>query len=411
VPAIPPTDALGLYLSVPFCRAKCSFCNFASGVSTPDRIARYVHQLCSEIESAPRTAHNLRAHLPPLVDTVYFGGGTPSLLEPAQLRAIFASLHRTFTIAPSAEITLEAAPGQISPALLDEALRLGVNRISLGVQSFVDRESTAVGRSHTRESCLAEISRLHAAGVPEIAADLIAGLPYQTRDSFGTSLEAAIDSELTHLSVYLFEIDEDSRLGREVLNGGARLHAPAVANEELAASLYEDACTFLAPHNFAQYEISNFARRAPHNAHQSRHNLKYWTRAPYLGFGLDAHSMLHRAGRTALRFANPGDLAAYDPAAPHVTGTTDVSLHDAFEESIFLGLRLNDGLDIAALHPHFPHTWIDGVTTRAQQLAQAGLLTLDPARWRLTLRGRLVSNEVFSELLASPTSQAQTIAA
>jgi oxygen-independent coproporphyrinogen-3 oxidase len=390
--------SLGVYISVPFCRAKCSFCNFASGVSTAERVAEYVRRLCAEIADAGAKAARLGVELPRVVDTVYVGGGTPSLLEPEELRAIFAALRREFVVEEGAEITLEAAPGQIGEALLAEALQMGVNRVSLGVQSFVDRESAAVGRSHTGEGCLREMARLRAAGVAEVGADLIAGLPYQTRESWRESLEAACDSGagLTHLSVYLLEIDEGSRLGREVLGGGARMHAPAVASEELAAALYEDACGFLEARGFAQYEISNFARG---HGHEARHNRKYWERAAYVGFGLDAHSMLVRADGSAVRFANGDELAAYEGGAGEEQ-VVEIGEREAFEESIFLGLRLNEGVDAGALRGRFARAWVEDCETRVRELARAGLMSVEDGRWRLTLRGRLVSSEVFGELLA-----------
>ncbi len=391
-----PTERLGVYVSVPFCRAKCSFCNFASGVSSADTVAKYVDRLRAEIEQAAATAERLGVELPRVVDTVYFGGGTPSLLDPQQMARIFAALDAQFVIVPGAEITLEAAPGQIADELLDEAMRLGVNRVSFGVQSFVDRECTAVGRTHGGEECLQEIARLHVRGVKEIGADLIAGLPYQTAESWRSSLESACGSELTHLSVYLLEIDEGSRLGREVLGGGARLHAPAVANEELAAQLYEEAYEFLEANGFAQYEISNFARDG--SPHQSRHNRKYWERAPYAGFGLDAHSMLLRANGSALRFANADELTEYDRGQR--SQVTEVTVRDAFEEAIFLGLRLSEGVSVAGLRQHFARAWIEDCDERVQHLAREGLMRVDGARWKLTMRGRLISSEVFGELLA-----------
>jgi oxygen-independent coproporphyrinogen-3 oxidase len=386
---------LGVYVSVPFCRAKCSFCNFASGVSSADRVAEYVRQLCEEIAKTGAGAQHLGVELPRVVDTLYFGGGTPSLLEPRQLQEIFSVLRRRLLIEADAEITLEAAPGQIPEALLDEAMRLGVNRVSLGVQSFVDRESTAVGRSHTGEGCLNEIARLRAEGVKEVCADLIAGLPYQSRESWRSSLDMACAAELTHLSVYLLEVDEGSRLGREVLGGGARLHAPAVASEELAAELYEDACEFLSANRFEQYEISNFARG---RAHQSKHNRKYWERAPYLGFGLDAHSMLLRADGGAVRFANPDELGQY--GSSHCREVNEISERDAFEETVFLSLRLNEGVSVAELRGSFPNDWIDECNERVEQLAREGLMSSADGRWALTTRGRLVSSEIFGELLA-----------
>lgn len=388
-------ERLGIYISVPFCRAKCSFCNFASGVSSPERIVRYVQTLCAEIDDATAKAEQLGARLPRVVDTVYFGGGTPSLLEPHQLREIFEALRRKFVLEPLAEITLEAAPGQIADEVLEESMRLGVNRVSLGVQSFVDRESTAVGRTHTGESCIREFARLRDAGVPEVGADLIAGLPYQTRESWRRSLGGACASDLTHLSVYLLEIDEGSRLGREVLGGGARLHAPAVASEELAAGMYEDACEFLTANGFAQYEISNFARGAEH---QSKHNRKYWERAPYLGVGLDAHSMLLRGDGSAVRFANTDELDDYGQGI--LDEVTEIGNREAFEESIFLGLRLNEGLLVEGLLERFPKRWVDECEEHVSQLAREGLMRAANGRWSLTTRGRLVSNEVFGELLA-----------
>lgn len=389
-----------MYLSVPFCRAKCSFCNFASGVSSAERIAAYVTRLCGEIEAAGARAAEMGAELPSVVDTVYFGGGTPSLLECSQMERIFAALRARFAVTEDAEITLEAAPGQIADEVLETAMRLGVNRVSLGVQSFVDRESAAVGRTHTGESCVREMARLRAAGVREVGADLIAGLPYQTRESWRVSLEAACASDLTHLSVYLLEIDEGSRLGREVLGGGARLHAPAVASEELAAELYAEACDVLDERGFAQYEISNWARRegADLRGHQSRHNRKYWERAPYVGFGLDAHSMLRRADGSAVRFANADELADYE--AGKAGEVTEVGEREAFEESVFLGLRLNEGVPERALRERFAPEWVSDCAERVRELAGEGLMRVEDERWRLTLRGRLVSSEVFGELLA-----------
>jgi len=390
------TERLGVYVSVPFCRAKCSFCNFASGVSTADRVAEYVHRLCAEIDHA--RAANLGAQLPRAVDTVYFGGGTPSLLEPKQLRQIFAALRGQFVVEQDAEITLEAAPGQIPDDVLEEAMRLGINRVSLGVQSFVDHECAAVGRTHTGESCLQEIARLHAKGVKEVCADLIAGLPYQTRESWKASLEAACTSDLTHLSMYLLEIDERSRLGRELLGGGARLHAPAVASEELAAELYWDACELLEMNGFVQYEISNFAKG---ELHQSQHNRKYWERAPYRGFGLDAHSMLLYPDGSCVRFANADELDKYDAGVG--SKITEISEREAFEESVFLGLRLNEGLSVAPLRNRFSSAWIRDCEERVEFLAREGLMLVEDGRWKLTRPGRLMSSEVFGELLAVTT--------
>jgi oxygen-independent coproporphyrinogen-3 oxidase len=385
-------DKLGVYVSVPFCRAKCSFCNFASGVGGAEAIEQYVTTLCDEIAHVSEAAAALGAELPRVVDTVYFGGGTPSLLEPEQMRRIFTALGGELALEHGAETTLEAAPGQIEDAVLDEAIRLGVNRVSLGVQSFVDAESRAVGRLHTGEECVWEIRRLRERGVRDVGADLIAGLPYQTRESWQQSLDAvgelAAEGALTHLSVYLLEIDEGSRLGREVLGGGARMHAPAVASDELAVELYEMACEFLPGVGFTQYEISNFAMEG----FQSKHNRKYWERKPYVGVGLDAHSMLRTSGG-AVRFANVDELSAYDGSGP--VEVTHVGEREAFEESVFLGLRMCEGLDVSRLRREFVVECEDAV----RELEREGLMAVDRERWWLTGRGRLVSNEVFGRVL------------
>jgi oxygen-independent coproporphyrinogen III oxidase len=348
--------------------------------------------LCGEIDAANKAAVSLGADLPRSVGTVYFGGGTPSLLAHSQLREIFAALGRNFELAGDAEITLESAPGQIADELLAEAMRLGVNRVSLGVQSFVDRESAAVGRLHTERECVREILRLRAAGLPEVGADLIAGLPYQTEESFAHSLEVASGVGLTHLSVYMLEVDEDSRLGREVLAGGQRFHAHGVPQEEIAATLYEQACAVLPQQGFAQYEISNFAAEE----HQSRHNKKYWQRAPYMGFGLDAHSMLLRR-EGAVRFANPEELADYSGAVP--VDPTLVGVREAFEETVFLGLRMTEGISMQQLRGEFAGELVAPYEEAVRELVDEGLMLAEEDRWRLTLRGRLVSNEVFGHLL------------
>ena len=389
------SQSLGVYVSVPFCRAKCSFCNFASGVGKAGEIEAYVARLCAEIDAASVTAARLGAKLPRAVDTVYFGGGTPSLLTPEQLRQVFVALHRNFDVAADAEMTLEAAPGQIADDVLNAAISLGVNRVSLGVQSFVDRECTAVGRLHTGEECLREIARLRAAGITEVGADLIAGLPYQTAASWEQSLDAAVGCGLTHLSVYLLEIDEDSRLGLEVIAGGQRFHAHGVPQEELAVALYEQACERLPETGFAQYEISNFAREGS----RSRHNVKYWQRAPYIGFGLDAHSMLLME-TGAVRFANADELSDYR-GVESVGAVARVGEREAFEETIFLGLRMCDGVSVADLREKFSREFVKTCEEAAQELIADGLMTDEGGCWRLTLRGRLVSNEVFGHLLES----------
>lgn len=398
------TTPAGVYISVPFCKAKCTFCNFASGVFAPERMQHYVDRVCGEIRAARVAAAAADAELPELVDTVYFGGGTPSLLSELQFRRIFQSLRGEFRLTENAEITLECAPGQLAEATLAELLRQGMNRISFGVQSFVDRETAAVGRLHTREQCEAEIARVRAAGVEDFNIDLIAGLPYQTRESWEYSVEQAFGSSAPHVSVYMLEIDEESRLGKEMLAQGARYHASAVPSEDETADWYQLACELLDREGVRQYEISNFAR----HGHISRHNLKYWQRQPYIGFGLDAHSML-LTGKDAVRFANTSDMDAYlGNSAPSLmpimrdSRSADIDVigrEQAFEESLFLGLRLNRGVHLDALRIEFGEAMLQETMPAFLEIRDAGLLEMEADRVRLTAQGRMASNEVFSRLL------------
>jgi oxygen-independent coproporphyrinogen-3 oxidase len=399
---------VGVYISVPFCRAKCTFCNFASGVFGAERMQQYVDRLCDEFQGSRDAAQNIAASLPRAVDTLYFGGGTPSLLSAHQFRQIFRHLRSEFDLATDAEITLECAPGQLSDETLAELLQQGMNRISFGVQSFVDRETAAVGRLHTEQQCEAELARVRAAGVHEINIDLIAGLPHQTAESWQYSVEQAIASGAPHLSVYMLEVDDESRLGREMLEQGTRYGAPSVPSEDDTADWYQLACTAFRGAGVQQYEISNFAKRG----HRSRHNLKYWRRQPYIGFGLDAHSMLP-ADVGAVRFANTSDLDEYlGNAAPtpfrlleSVSNTAPefdiIGRDEAFEESLFLGLRLNEGVDLNHLRKQFGDGLLDGAMPAVFEVRDAGLLELNGERLRLTPHGRLVSNEVFNRLLIS----------
>lgn len=394
-------ESLGVYISIPFCKAKCTFCNFASDVFAPERMQQYVERVCAEIRASRVKAVGLGAVLPGVVDTIYFGGGTPSLLGAEQMQEIFAALRGEFAVTPDAEITLECAPGQLADATLEELLRQGMNRVSFGVQSYVDRETAAVGRLHTAAQCVAEVARLRSAGVAEMNVDLIAGLPHQTAESWRYSVEQAVASGVPHVSVYMLEVDEDSRLGREVLEGGGRYGAATVPTEDDCADFYEMACGMLEAAGVRQYEISNFAREG----HESRHNVKYWRREAYLGLGLDAHSMLHTP-TGAVRFANGSGLNAYMAAGGPfalVGGEEEapdfLTREEAFEEALFLGLRMNEGVRVEALRAEFRDGLVDGVGASVEELCGAGLLDVEGGVMRLTGRGRMASNEVFSRLL------------
>jgi oxygen-independent coproporphyrinogen III oxidase len=388
--------ALGIYISVPFCRTKCSYCNFASDVFSGALFERYVDRVCADIENARQTAAEMGgAELEHEVDSIYLGGGTPTLLASPQLQRIFATVRRQFDVSAQAEVTVECAPGTLDNDMVETLLRCGVNRVSLGVQSFVDPEAAAVGRLHKRVTVLEDIARLRAAGLSSINLDLIAGLPHQTSESWDFSLSEAIATGAPHASVYMLEVDEDSRLGRELLAGGTRYHAHFVPDEAATADFYLSACDRLQSSGIKQYEISNFAREG----FESVHNVKYWTRQPYLGFGVDAHSMLLSATPEfdAVRFASADSLDQY------VSGTasqlTVVSHRGAFEESFFLGLRLNRGVDLFEVAEKFGAAAADNARAIVAELVEDGLVEQREDFVWLTSRGRLLSNEVFERFI------------
>jgi len=399
-------EALGLYVSVPFCKAKCSFCNFASDVFAGERLDGYLDRVIAEMAQASAWATRLDAHFPRRVDTIYLGGGTPSLLGPMQVERLFAALRSHFAVEADAEITVEAAPGQLAPQTLAAFAEHGVNRFSFGVQSFDDRECAAVGRLHTGAACLAELESMEEAGFSHVAIDLIAGLPGQTASSWERTLDCALESGVEHVSVYMLEVDEDSRLGREALAGGLRYGAGSLPSDETVADWYETACERLSDGGLAQYEISNFARPGA----QARHNRKYWERKPYLGFGLDAHSMLMTESG-AVRWANADSMEHYLRGLSSIglqgsweRSVERVSHLAALEECLFLGLRLNEGVELAGLRGRFGDSALDPIEDSLKDVIAAHLLVRDGDTLRLTARGRVASNEVFGRLLLQPAA-------
>jgi oxygen-independent coproporphyrinogen III oxidase len=429
---------LGVYISVPFCRTKCSYCNFASDVFSKSAYESYVARVIEDISNSRKTAAELGCVLPEVVDSIYLGGGTPSILNSSQLERMFDAVRNNFSILPNSEITVECAPGSLTPSLVETLLRCGVNRVSLGVQSFVDQEATAVGRLHQRVTVLEEIARLREAGLGNINVDLIAGLPHQTAKSWEFSLAETIATGAPHVSVYMLEVDEDSRLGRELIAGGTRYHAHFVPDDDAVADFYLQACAMLQAAGIPQYEISNFARPGG----ESRHNLKYWTRQPYVGFGVDAHSMLSRlpfleSDQTAsqglkpafcsnvsgsakavpfpiaIRFSTPDSLDGYMNRAPLLV--VDVSDTDVLEEGFFVGLRLNRGVDLDRLRKAFGPGHLISYESAINECVADGLLELQGTIIRLTPRGRLLSNEVFARFIgnrqpAEPTVCSSSVA-
>jgi len=385
---------LGIYIQVPFCQTKCTYCNFHTGVVSPARFAAYVSAVQTEIREYPERLAAAGATLPrslaaATVDTVYFGGGTPSLLDPAQLSAMLETIRVTFSTAFS-EVTLEADPETVDQPKAEAWAAAGISRISLGVQSFSDVELKAAGRMHRRRDVYPAVPILRAAGVASISFDLIAGLPHQTLEAWRNSLDELIQLGPEHVSIYLLEVDEESRLGSELLRGGTRYSASAVPTDEQMADFYDLARAQLSRAAYQQYEISNFAKPG----FASRHNRKYWRREPYLGFGAGAHSF-----SGTQRWANAHDAAGYVQAVASgkipLEQLEDISAGQALEEELFLGLRQLEGIDLARLE----RAYGTSLESRFTRLDQAGLVERYGSVVRLSPARLSISNEAFVELM------------
>ena len=362
--------AAGAYISYPFCAQKCTYCNFASGVFSPSLEHAYIDALVREMEAHVWTK-------PP--DTAYLGGGTPSRMSLADLQRVLAAIPGR----PWREATIEAAPGSITDELAAGWRECGIMRVSLGVQSFVAGELARTGRRHTAEVVVGDVEILRRAGLDNFNIDLIAGLPGQTSDSWSASLDWVERLDTPHVSVYMFEVDGDSRLGHEVLFLGTRYGALDMPDDDAIAGMYETAVERLGARGVVRYEISNFARPG----FESQHNMKYWRLEPYFGFGADAHSF-----DGVWRWQNVESVRGYverqTPAESRVAANPD-------EERFFVGLRLLEGIQPS------PEEWAlhDEPISR---FLRDGLLERSGLLLRLTDRGVLLSNEVFEEFVHCP---------
>jgi oxygen-independent coproporphyrinogen III oxidase len=361
----------GVYISYPFCNQKCSFCNFASGVSPFETRTRYESVLLDEIRAW---------HWNWKPETVYFGGGTPSLMAaevPTEVMNAIPSERLS-------EVTLECAPGTITPQRVEAWKNCGVNRVSLGVQSFIAAELRQTGRRHDASTVESDMHLLRERGIDNINIDLIAGLPKQNAESWENSLRWIERLEPPHVSVYIFEIDEDSRLGKEIMLGGSRYDARQIPGDDLTAELYERAVERLGEVGLERYEISNFARAG----WASQHNLKYWRLEPYVGFGLDAHSYDGRH-----RWSNPDTIEDYfaqqDAGRSAIRDRIEI---DPSEEHFFVGLRLMRGIEPTT------EEWSRFAQPIEQHL-RTGMLERAGDRLRLSPRAVLVSNEIFDDFV------------
>lgn len=388
-------EPLSLYLHIPFCTAKCGYCDFNSYANQDHLIPTYSEALVMEAKLWERATSGRP------VTTVFFGGGTPSLMPVEEMASIMDAMRSTFDIMPDAEVTLEANPGSLDEAYLRGLRETGFNRLSIGVQSFHDDELRALDRLHSADDAGAAFRAARAAGFDNVSLDLIFGLPEQPMDRWQASVEQALDLGPEHLSLYALTVEEGTPLARDVARG--RTPAP---DPDGQADQYEWTCDRLARAGYEQYEISNWARPG----RRCRHNLTYWECREYLGLGAGAHSYVDGVRfsvaklptqyltlvEESARAREQGD--GETPMRQVVSGET-ITPELAMADTLILGLRLNDGVSLDGFRERFG---VDALETFGEALREpldAGLLETADGRLRLTARGRLLSNEVFTRLL------------
>ena len=371
----------GVYIHIPFCRSRCSYCDFATGIYQSDVAERYVNSVAREIRSWDELDK------PEDVDTVYFGGGTPSLLSPAQLERIIEAVHLRFNVQPDAEVTMEMNPGTVTPEVLRDFRHVGIKRASFGAQTFDDRELARLGRSHTAADTRQTFRYLRESGFDNISFDLIAGLPGQTIAAWNRNLDETLRLRPEHLSFYLLEVHEGTPLADHIRRG--RQPRP---DDDLAARMYELMLDRAGEAGYEHYEISNLC--LPGFA--SLHNSKYWTGAPYYGFGCSAHSYDGKFRR----WSNQRDVTGYtkfaeagrSPIVESLTLTKD----EARAEAVFLGLRMMRGISAEHYHELFGADLREQHGDDLTRFREAGLIEFDGDLIKLTRSGALLSNEVFA---------------
>ena len=399
----------GVYLHIPFCKSRCSYCDFATDIyRSGDGVERYVAALCKEVRAfektwgdtnisecvnldetntLPRSRGSARADSSrAVIDTIYFGGGTPSLLTAEQIGKILTTVRSQFLVDTDAEITMEMNPATVTPESLADYRALGVNRASFGVQTFNDRALKLLARGHDAGDARTTYEMLRNAGFENVSFDLIAGLPGQTLEDWKRNVDEAIKMSPEHLSLYLLEIHDGTPLAEQVRSG--RQPRP---DDDLAARMYEIMCDKLADTGYDQYEISNFAKPG----FESRHNAKYWRLDPVYGFGVSAHSFNGQE-----RYANESDTNHYVQSI-ELRGAAETSrgVIDLMSEFIFLGLRMNRGIDLEGFSARFDIPIDEKYGMEISDLAELGLVENVDRHLRLTPQGRLFSNEVFQRFI------------
>ena len=368
----------GIYIHIPFCRQKCLYCDFCSfPVASAESIASYVSALVDEIE---RNAEKYRRRA---VDTVYFGGGTPTLLTPKQFEAILTSLGGVFDISHDSEITVECNPATANEQYFAELRSLGINRVSIGVQSANQNELSALGRIHSFGDAVKTVEDAKKAGFSNVSADIMFGIPEQTEESFLFTLESICKLDIPHISAYGLKIESGTPF--------AKNHKSLVLpDEDSEYNMYETAVKLLSQHGIERYEISNFAKKG----YASRHNLKYWQYYDYIGFGVSAHSFVD-----GIRYSNSRDIKAY------VNG---LDIRDSFEridnraaenEYVMLGMRLSDGIDTTIFEKRFGESFESKFGPALSPFVKSGHVIFENGICRFSNTGFYVSNYILSSIL------------
>ena len=373
---------LGIYVHVPFCRSKCQYCDFYSLTCKDDKsIETYLRAVCAHIKESGALTPGYK------VDTIYFGGGTPSFLGADALATILTTIRRSFDVDPNAEITFEANPDSVSDSLLRRLKAEGFNRVSLGVQTDNDELLKKLGRPHDYAQVIGAVQRIRKAGFKNLSLDLMYGLPGQTLTEWKDTLERVITLNPDHISCYALKLEEGTPLFdcKEILN---------IADDDVQADMYLAAVEILRSHSFRQYEISNFARKGLY----SRHNMKYWSGGEYLGFGPNASSDF--GGR---RFVIVRDLQAYvngiRTGGEVLSEVDEVPLRERAGEYLMLRLRTITGINREEYERKFllPFDEIEEALERSRKLGYA--VRSPEGRWRLTPNGYLISNDIITDLL------------
>nr|MBQ5811136.1 radical SAM family heme chaperone HemW [Clostridia bacterium] len=375
---------LGIYVHIPFCKSKCGYCDFCSHTPKENEVDRYLNALMLNIQDFSGAANGYT------VDTVFIGGGTPTLLSKKQMKALVECIRTSFKIEKGAEFTVEANPGTVDKRYLTSLVNMGINRISFGLQSASDIELRALGRIHTRDEFSESFKAARAAGFKNINVDLMYGIPHQTKESFDNTLSFVKSLSPEHISVYGLKIEE----GTPFYEKQDTLPLP---DEETEYKMYKEAHTTLADAGYKHYEISNYARRG----FESKHNMRYWLDELYLGFGVSAHSYF--GGQ---RYAYTDDIEAYISEMEHPTSMesilsecTTINVYTRETEYVMLRLRLFDGLSLSDYRREFGRDFISKYGDKLARFIEGGFMKLSTDSIAFTVKGMYVSNYILSELL------------